>query len=131
MKRNPRKVRWTKAFRTAHKKEMTADMTFEFERKRNVPIKYNRDLMANTIRAMQRIAEIKQARQQRFYQARMKLAERQKKQEALRELKTNSQLLRVPQVHVERRALVNKLKEKLRAQQNAKVSGDATMSANE
>ncbi|GJV42502.1 probable ribosome biogenesis protein RLP24 [Tanacetum coccineum] len=37
MKRNPRKKRWTKAYRRLHDKDMTQDGTFEFERKRNRP----------------------------------------------------------------------------------------------
>ncbi|GMP65928.1 hypothetical protein CsSME_00026507 [Camellia sinensis var. sinensis] len=37
MKRNPRKVKWTKAYRRLHGKDMTQDSTFEFERKRNRP----------------------------------------------------------------------------------------------
>ncbi|GKE11369.1 probable ribosome biogenesis protein RLP24 [Tanacetum coccineum] len=37
MKRNPRKERWTKAYRRLHDKDMTQDGTFEFERKRNRP----------------------------------------------------------------------------------------------
>jgi large subunit ribosomal protein L24e len=48
MKRNPRKVRWTKAFRKAAGKEMTVDSVFEFEKKRNVPIKYDRTLWRQT-----------------------------------------------------------------------------------
>ncbi|KAK2086532.1 hypothetical protein P7K49_035957 [Saguinus oedipus] len=39
-KRNPRKVRWTKAFRKAAGKELTVDNSFEFEKRRNEPIKY-------------------------------------------------------------------------------------------
>ncbi|KAJ2841094.1 ATPase-activating ribosome biosynthesis protein, partial [Coemansia erecta] len=54
MKRNPRKVRWTKAFRKAAGKEMAIDSTFEFEKRRNVPVRYDRDLMSTTLKAMKR-----------------------------------------------------------------------------
>ena len=33
MKRNPRKVKWTKAFRRAAGKDMIVDSTLEFEKK--------------------------------------------------------------------------------------------------
>ena len=48
------------------------DTTFEFERRRNVLDKYDRENMQATIKAMQRISEIQQRRQDRFYQNRMK-----------------------------------------------------------
>ncbi|CAO1623029.1 unnamed protein product [Parajaminaea phylloscopi] len=71
MKRNPRKVRWTKAFRKASGKEMTVDSTLEFEKRRNVPVRYDRDLVRKTIEAMDRIAQIKARREAAFYKARM------------------------------------------------------------
>lgn len=71
MKRNPRKVRWTKAFRKAAGKEMTVDSTLEFEKRRNVPVRYDRDLVTATLGAMQRIQEIKARRERAFYRARM------------------------------------------------------------
>merc|ERR1712010_23761 len=71
MKRNPRKTRWTKAYRRANGKEMETDKTFNFERKRNRPVKYDRNLMATTIRAMKRVQEIKSTREQRFFEKRM------------------------------------------------------------
>lgn len=97
-KRNPRKVRWTKAFRKAHGKEMTVDSTFEFERKRNVPVKYNRELMAKTLKAMKRVQEIRQAREQRFYEQRMSESKTIKMQEGLREIKQNLDLIAAPAV---------------------------------
>ena len=71
-KRNPRKVKWTKAFRKSAGKEMKVDSTFEFEKRRNKPVRYDRELMGATIRAMKRIGEIQQAREKRFYTNRMK-----------------------------------------------------------
>lgn len=88
MKRNPRKVRWTKAFRKAHGKEMTIvskshlvrsacpqavvsqDSTIDFEKRRNVPVRYDRDLVQTTIKAMKRVAEIKQRRDHAFWKQR-------------------------------------------------------------
>ncbi|KAG8931530.1 ATPase-activating ribosome biosynthesis protein [Tulasnella sp. 418] len=74
MKRNPRKVRWTKAFRKSAGKEMTIDSTFEFEKRRNVPVRYNRDLMETTIKAIQRVGEIQKRRERAFYKNRMLIA---------------------------------------------------------
>ncbi|KAH8117287.1 ribosomal protein L24e-domain-containing protein [Phellopilus nigrolimitatus] len=71
MKRNPRKVRWTKAFRKSHGKEMTIDSTFEFEKRRNVPVRYNRELVQTTIKAMRRVGEIRQKREHAFWRNRM------------------------------------------------------------
>jgi len=71
MKRNPRKVRWTKAFRKAAGKEMTIDSTFEFEKRRNIPVRYDRELLQTTMKVMKRVAEIKAKREARFYKNRI------------------------------------------------------------
>ncbi|KAH9001166.1 ribosomal protein L24e-domain-containing protein [Lactarius akahatsu] len=71
MKRNPRKVRWTKAFRRAAGKEMVIDSTIDFEKRRNVPVRYDRDLMRSTLQAMKRIAEVKKRRENAFWKNRM------------------------------------------------------------
>lgn len=102
MKRNPRKVRWTKAFRKAAGKEMTIvrttsmgcqrfgshskpfwlqDSTIEFEKRRNVPVRYDRELVQTTIKAMKRVAEIKAKREHAFFKHRMAVA-REKHREA-------------------------------------------------
>ena len=72
MKRNPRKLKWTKAYRKAAAKEMTVDSTFDFEKRRNRPEKYDREVMANTLRAMKTVQRIQKAREDRFYKNRMK-----------------------------------------------------------
>ena len=50
---------------------MAVDTTFEFEKRRNRPLKYNRELMGQTLQAMQRVKEIQTERESRFFQARM------------------------------------------------------------
>jgi len=71
MKRNPRKLKWTKAFRKAAGKEMTVDSTLQFAARRNVPVRYNRDLVNRTLAAMERISEIRAKRERVFYKKRM------------------------------------------------------------
>ncbi|KAI8998624.1 ribosomal protein L24e-domain-containing protein [Trametes punicea] len=90
MKRNPRKVRWTKAFRKAAGKEMTIDSTIDFEKRRNVPVRYDRELVQTTVKAMKRIAEIRQRREHAFWKNRMALAREKLKAHRKRKLEKTS-----------------------------------------
>jgi large subunit ribosomal protein L24e len=80
------------------------DSTFDFERLRHRPIKYNRDLMAKTIQAMQRVAEIRAAREKRFWAERMKNNVKKQKAAALRELEQNPELAKPLPVSVTRKS---------------------------
>lgn len=71
-RRNPRKLKWTKAFRKAAGKELAVDTTLTFAKRRNVPVRYNRDLVETTLKAMSRIEEIRQRRERAFYKNRMR-----------------------------------------------------------
>lgn len=71
-RRNPRKLKWTKAFRKAAGKELAVDTTLTFAKRRNVPVRYNRDLVQTTLKAMARIEEIRQKRERAFYKNRMR-----------------------------------------------------------
>ena len=62
MKRNPRRVKHTMAFRSAQGKVLTNDPAFMIERKRNRPVRYSRALWAKTQEAMDRLQEIQFAR---------------------------------------------------------------------
>lgn len=95
-KRNPRKIRWTKAFRKAAGKELTVDNSFEFEKRRNEPVKYQRELWNKTVDAMKRVEEIKQKRQARFIMNRLKKSKELQKAEDIKEVKQNIHLLRAP-----------------------------------
>ncbi|KAM0334297.1 hypothetical protein ACHAQA_001320 [Verticillium albo-atrum] len=92
MKRNPRKVRWTKSFRKAAGKEMTVDSTLQFAARRNVPVRYDRDLVQTTLKAMERVSEIRSRRERVFYKKRM-AGNRQRKLDAARRLVAENQHL--------------------------------------
>jgi large subunit ribosomal protein L24e len=85
MKRNPRKLKWTKAFRKAAGKEMVVDSTLQFAARRNVPVRYDRDLVQRTLRAMERVSEIRAKRERVFYKKRM-AGNRERRLEAARKL---------------------------------------------
>lgn len=46
------------------------DSTFEFEKRRNIPVRYDRELVQTTVKAMKRIAEIKKRREHMFWKHR-------------------------------------------------------------
>lgn len=71
MKRNPRKLKWTKAHRRNAGKEMVVDSTLLFGQRRNEPVRYDRDLVQKTLGAMKRISEIRARRERVFYKKRM------------------------------------------------------------
>lgn len=112
-RRNPRKLRWTKAFRKAAGKELVVDSTLTFASRRNVPVRYNRDLVATTLKGMSRIEEIRQKRERAFYKNRMK-GNKERQLAADRKLvEDNPELLRLREVELRRKA------EKLAAKENA------------
>ncbi|KAI0670367.1 ribosomal protein L24e-domain-containing protein [Trametes maxima] len=109
MKRNPRKVRWTKAFRKAAGKEMTIDSTIDFEKRRNVPVRYDRELIQTTVKAMKRIAEIKQKREHAFWKNRMAVAREKLKAHRKRKLEKTSVKLVQP-INPESQKIKEKIK---------------------
>ncbi|PHH73266.1 hypothetical protein CDD82_5561 [Ophiocordyceps australis] len=94
MKRNPRKLKWTKAHRRNAGKEMTVDSTLQFGATRiNEPMRYDRDVVQRTLAAMKRITEIRTRRERAFYKRRM-AGKRQREVDAARRLvATHSHLL--------------------------------------
>lgn len=97
MKRNPRKLGWTKAFRTAHGKEMVVDSTLAFAARRNAPVRYNRALTQTVLVGMQRVEEVRARRERAFYRQRM-AGNRQRQLEADRRLVAENQHLLPPEL---------------------------------
>uniref|UniRef100_A0A2I2Z8B0 Probable ribosome biogenesis protein RLP24 n=1 Tax=Gorilla gorilla gorilla TaxID=9595 RepID=A0A2I2Z8B0_GORGO len=84
---SPRKARWIKAFQNAAGKELTVDNSFEFEKRRNEPIKYQRELWNKTIDAMKQIEEIKQKCQAKFIMNRLNKNKELQKVQGIKEVK--------------------------------------------
>eukprot|EP00466_Bigelowiella_natans_P016979 jgi/Bigna1/142525/aug1.70_g17233 len=95
-KRNPRKVRWTKAYRKANGKELAKDSVYEFEKRRNVPVKYDRELMVKTLKAMTKVEDIRTARERRFKEKRLKIARIIQSKQARAEIKRDIKLIVAP-----------------------------------
>eukprot|EP00914_Ancora_sagittata_P022172 GHVO01044090.1.p1 GENE.GHVO01044090.1~~GHVO01044090.1.p1 ORF type:complete len:166 (-),score=24.99 GHVO01044090.1:42-539(-) len=95
-KRNPRKVRWTKAFRKSSGKELTVDPALEFEKRRNVPVKYDRKLWKETVTAMKKVEEIKIRRQNQHIINRLNKGKELRKAQDFREVEKNLDLIRAP-----------------------------------
>ncbi|XP_010278219.1 PREDICTED: probable ribosome biogenesis protein RLP24 [Nelumbo nucifera] len=98
MKRNPRKVKWTKAYRRLHAKDMTQDSTFEFERKRNRPERYDRNLTENTLKAIKKIDKVRVDREARHHAMRMKGKKAKVQREAAKELEQSIHMVKAPAV---------------------------------
>lgn len=96
MKRNPRKVKWTKAYRRVHGKDMTQDSTFEFERKRNRPERYDRNLTEEVLKAIPKIAKIQVSRAESHHAIRMKGKKKKVQKEAAKEYEQSIHLLKAP-----------------------------------
>ena len=108
MKRNPRKLKWTKAFRKSAGKEMVVDSTLTFAARRNVPVRYNRDLVATTLKAMQRVGEIRAKRERVFYKKRMEGNKERAKAADRKLVAENSHLL--PKMRGSERVALEKLR---------------------
>lgn len=94
---------------------MVVDSTLDFEKVRNRPVKYDRQLMQATVRAMKRVDEIKQLRQQRFMEARREAAKEMQTQTAREEIVKSIDLV-APAASKQREAIdrvVSKAKAKL------------------
>jgi large subunit ribosomal protein L24e len=85
---------------------MSVDATFDFEKRRNRPVKYDRELMGTTLRAMQRVGEIKARREKMYFEKRMKDAAKTQIKQSKVELKQGIELL-VPAAANKEKVLLN------------------------
>ncbi|XP_043483868.1 probable ribosome biogenesis protein RLP24 [Leptopilina heterotoma] len=95
-KKNPRKVKWTKAYRKTAGKELAIDPTFEFEKRRNIPLKYNREIWSKTIEAMKKVEVIRQRRQNTHIMQRLRVGREVEREKNIKQVQRNISLIRSP-----------------------------------
>lgn len=96
------------------------DSAFEFEKKRNVPVKYDRELWSNTVRAMKRIEEIKNKRQDLHIKNRLKPDKQVTEEAEIKEIKQGITLIAPP---VETRKLERKISQAMREPESMETEG--------
>lgn len=79
------------------------DSTFDFAKRRNRPLKYDRDTMMQTLEAMKKVEAIKTARESRFYKDRMKNNKQQHKLEGRKDIEKGIELV-APAMSAQRQA---------------------------
>ena len=106
-KKNPRKIRWTKAYRKTHGKELVTDPVYDFEQIKDSTIKYNRNVWVDTIQAMEKLDKIRTDRENKFFDMRMRKAKKTQKEIIKKDLIRHEQLISDPKI----REKVDKLRE--------------------
>ena len=121
-KRNPRKVRWTKAYRKTHGKELVVDPVFEFEKKRDSAVRYNRNVWVDTVQAIEKIEKIKKTREERFWEKRMEVNKKIQTEMMKSNLIKNKTLIADPEIREKVEALEDKInKRKTRSSSQRKL----------
>lgn len=86
-------------------KELTVDPSFEFEKRRNVPVKYSRELWNKTLEAIEKINEIKERRERHYVMQRLRKGRERDIHNDIRDVQKNMALIRSPAAGLrERRA---------------------------
>lgn len=68
----------------------------EFEKKRNRPLKYDRELIGTTIKAMKRISEIKHNREARHIEQRLRGKKKERTLQQIKEIMQFKDIIRPP-----------------------------------
>lgn len=107
-KKNPRKIRWTKAYRKSHGKELVMDPVLQFENRKDEAIRYNRDLWVDTVQAIDKINEIKNRREEKHWNERMESVKERRSDQIKANLIKHKTLIADPHI----RERVEELEEK-------------------
>lgn len=127
-KKNPRKTKWTKAYRKNVGKELSIDPSFEFEKKRNIPIKYDRALWTKTVETVKKIDVIRQRRSNAHIMQRLRKGRVIQQEKDIKEVQRDLSLIRSPAAGLKNR---EKLEESHDEDVQIAESDDETMEAEE
>lgn len=120
-KRNPRKMRWTKAYRKTNGKELVCDPVYEFEKYRDEAIRYDRNIWVDTIQAMDKLKDLRKQREDRFWERRMMKSQHTKKEIIIKDLIRHKTLIGDPHI----RERVEAIEEKREAAKQAVLEQQA------
>lgn len=95
-KRNPRKIRWTKASRLARGKELSNDLTQKMEVKRNQPIKVTPEMVQKTVEIIKEVHQIKHKRYGDLITQSQRAGKLVVRQGLIKKAKTKTHMLRAP-----------------------------------
>lgn len=101
------------AYRKSAGKDLQVDPSFDFEKRRNVPVKYNRELWTNTLVAIEKINEIRERRERHFVMTRLRKGTERDIHNDVRDVKKNMSLIRSPAVGLKERRAKEEAQEKV------------------
>ncbi|CAH1112066.1 unnamed protein product [Psylliodes chrysocephalus] len=114
-KKNPRKVKWTKAYRKTVGKELAIDPAFEFEKRRHIPVKYDRETWTKAIQAMKTVEKIKQKRQGAYIMQRLRKGREIEQERDVKEVQRDLSLIRSPAAGLKQRKQEETIAEDMRS----------------
>lgn len=126
-KKNPRKAKWTKAYRKTAGKELTVDSSFDFEQRRNIPVKYNRELWGKAVVAIKKIETIKQKRQNLHIMQRLRKGRELEQEVNIKEVQRNLSLIRSPAAGLKERKRQEEAAEEREQMQDSDHEPEAEM----
>ncbi|CAD6227363.1 GSCOCG00006132001-RA-CDS [Cotesia congregata] len=125
-RKNPRKTRWTKAYRKTVGKELAVDPAFEFEKRRNVPVKYNREMWSKVITSMKKVEEIRQKRTNTHIMQRLRKGRELEEDKDIKEVQRNLCLIRSPAAGLKNKHKAEEAEdEKMEESEDSEVEAEA------
>ena len=92
-KHNPKKFKWTKAYRKTAGKELIYDKLLEFEQRKAEPIRYNRITYIKTIQGIKKIQKMKEKKDTIYWRNRMLMARENNRKAVINSLKKHVHLI--------------------------------------
>lgn len=102
-------------------KELTVDPSFEFEKRRHIPVKYDRQTWTKTIEAMKKIEAIKQRRQNAYIMQRLRKGRELEMERDIKEVQRDMALIKSPAAGLSKRKIEEEEK-----QEESDIEMDAT-----
>lgn len=110
---------------------MAVDPSFEFEKRRNTPIKYNRELWNKTVEAMKKVENIRQKRQNLHIMQRLRKGRELEQERDIKEVQRDLSLIRSPAAGLkERRKLEEAAEQEERMEESNDEKEEIEMEAN-